>query len=269
MKNIKYLFILVFFLIANNLVIAQNETTAIDKPTNQSTETPTVPLTPPTAEEEEKKFKVNISTTLISRFIWRGLELGDHPHIQPELTFSIDNFFFGAWASHGIGPVAYDQNILGYKEVIPYIGYTFEFNESTNFNLLLMDHYNPNFGDIGNWKKKGEGSNTLEIRGILKAGNFDLLGSVNVYNDDDNSNYVEVGYTVAFPKDFKVRPLISFTPTKSPFNGTSEFAFTQVGVIAAKDIKFSNGITLPIKVDFIVNPDMDKFYTAFGLGIKF
>ncbi|MEL6140129.1 MAG: TorF family putative porin [Bacteroidota bacterium] len=219
--------------------------------------------------EEKSKITVNARATFVSRFIWRGLELGDQPHFQPEVTFGWNNFFVGAWASHALSPVAFDESIPGYKEVIPYIGYTFNFTSSSSLDVLIMDHYNPNFQNFGDWDDEGRGGNTIELRTILKAGNFDFLGSVNLYNDTEHSAYLEFGYNFKLPNDFNVRPLVSLTPMESPFNGTDDFAFTQVGVITSKDIKITDHFTVPVKVDFIVNPELDKFYTAFGFGIVF
>jgi len=223
-----------------------------------------VPKQEEVADSTKAKVGVSFNTTIISRFIWRGLELGDHTHIQPSVTFSMGKFFIGAWASHGIGPVAFDQSIAGYKEVIPYIGYSF----SDAFTLLILDHYNPNFGEIGNWKSKGEGSNTIEARALANYKQFDVLASVNIYNDTEYSSYLEVGYTATLKKNFKVRPLISVTPAASPFNGTDGFALTQVGVITSKDIMLSKDLSLNLKADFIINPNLDKFYTAFGVGFN-
>lgn len=277
MKNFKYFSLVIILSFTSNLLFAQQNLAYIDffnaekkavsagnaDNTNNDTDNPN-------AEESEKlKLEVNISATLISRFIWRGLELGDHPHIQPEVTFSYGNVFLGAWTSHGIAPVAFDQSIPGYKEVIPYVGVNLPISESFKITAMILDHYNPNFGKIGNWSNKGKGSNTLEARMIVKFWDFDLMGSVNFYNDEDHSNYVELGYTASLPNNYKVRPLVSFTPTKSLFNGTDDTAFTQVGIITSKDIRISDKLTIPIKVDFIVNPNLDKFFTAFGLGLKF
>lgn len=219
-----------------------------------------------TQKDADSKVKVSASftTTMNSRFIWRGLELGDHPHIQPSVTLSMGKFFVGAWASHGIGPVAFDTNIPGYKEVIPYIGYTF----SSAFTLLILDHYNPNFGSISNFKDNGEGSNTIEARALFNFWKFDVLASINFYNDPKYSNYLEIGYNATLNKGIKIRPLVSFTPTESPFNGTSEFAFTQVGVITSKDFNLTKEIGMTLRGDFIVNPNADKFYAAFGVAFK-
>lgn len=217
-----------------------------------------------TAMEAKSKVSVSFNTTINSRFIWRGLELGDHPHIQPSVTFSTGKFFVGAWASHGIAPVAFDQSIPGYKEVIPYIGYNF----APSFTLLILDHYNPNFGNIGNFKSDGEGSNTIEARALFNFGKFDLMASINIYNDPKNSTYLELGYNAELGKGFKVRPLVSVTPTESPFNGTDGFALTQVGVITSKDFSLSKDLGLTLRADFIVNPNLDKFYTAFGVAFN-
>ena len=61
----------------------------------------------------------------------------------------------------------------------------------------------------------------------------------------------------------------TITPTKIPFNGTEDFTYTQVGVIAFQCVKIIDNVMIPLKVDFIINPEMDKFYTTLGFGVKF
>jgi hypothetical protein len=258
--------IIIFFAIAASTGLhAQAIGPQFDFSLNQSLASPDETL----PAEEKDKITVSARATFLSRFIWRGLELGDYPQFQPDVTVSYRKFFVGTWASHGLSPSAFDQSIPAYKEVIPYAGLGIDLGERDALTLIVLNHYNPNFGRVGDWAGNGRGSNTLEFRSILNVGKFDFLGSFNFLNDEKNSPYLEVGYTATLPNDYKMRFLASCTPMESPFHGTDSFAITQVGVITSKDIKITESFNLPVRIDLIVNPELDKFYTAFGFAIVF
>jgi len=221
------------------------------------------------------KWGANLEITFVSRFIWRGLELGEYPSIQPNVTFSRQNFFVGIWSSHALAPAETpDNNITGYKEVIPYIGYGFELGEKAKLSLMVLTHYNPNVGGFLDYRRSDEPTpltNRVELRALFNAGKFDFLGSVDVYNDptDNVSTYLEFGYTFEMPKEIKLRPLVSVAPLASYYTTDGEADITQIGFITSRTFNIGDKVSLPVKIDMIYNPDRDAFYTAFGLGAKF
>jgi len=72
---------------------------------------------PVRAQEEEKESPLSIGADLVSRYVWRGLDYGASPSIQPYMEAAIGNFAIGAWG-------AYTTNLPGVQEVDLYLRYT-------------------------------------------------------------------------------------------------------------------------------------------------
>jgi len=280
MKKIKNYF-LTFIICSAQFVFAQSEKpnlllASIDQKdkfeTNLKTESiNNLSISAKPIDTVKSKWNVNFDVSLTSRFIWRGLELGEYPSIQPNATFSKGNFFAGIWSSHALSPAETAKgNITGYKEVIPYIGYGFKISKNSNLTLMLLDHYNPNFGDFLDFDSNAK-TNRGEIRTLFNLGKFDFLGSADVINDpsDNTSIYIELGYTFDMPNDVKVRPLVSFTPSDNYYTIDGKADITQIGFITSKNVIISKSFSLPLKVDMIYNPDRKKLYTAFTVSVKF
>lgn len=281
MKNIKYL-IIVAIAITTQLSIAQeNETPSIE---NNSSET-NIEISKESSEEQEEtksKWNADFDVTVVSRFIWRGIILGDYPSIQSSVTFSNGGFFAGAWASYSLAPaegggaasgeVAVSEN---YKEIIPYIGYGFKTGEASNLTVMVLTHYNPNVGGFFDYDNVPEGgggalTNRIELRTVYTLGKFDFFGGWDFYNDpsDNSSLYLEAGYTFNFPREIKVRPFVSGVPNDNYYTTDGKADFTQVGWYTTKSYALGKDIGLALKADMVYNPDRDQFNAAIGATVK-
>ena len=72
------------------------------------------------AQDEESPFSVGAD--IMSRYVWRGLDYGAAPSIQPYLEFSAGGFAIGAWGAYTTGFST--ANILGIQEMDLYATYT-------------------------------------------------------------------------------------------------------------------------------------------------
>ncbi len=86
------------------------------------------------------------------------------------------------------------------------------------------------------------------------------MGGWVFHGDDDNSLYLEAGYTLAFGPN-RIRALVSGTPARAGFNGTDKAAVTQVGIQASRMLTVTESFQLPLTVEFIANPHAR---TSFG-----
>ena len=68
---------------------------------------------------------VSAGADVVSRYIWRGLNVNDAVNIQPALTLSVSGFSFGFWGSYSLSNNSGD-NTFG-QEVDTWIGYTYAF----------------------------------------------------------------------------------------------------------------------------------------------
>ena len=71
----------------------------------------------------------DVSADVVSRYVWRGTELGNSPHIQPTVEYSTGGLAIGAWGSYGFAD--------GYQESDLYVNYGFDFGLSVG----LTDYY--------------------------------------------------------------------------------------------------------------------------------
>ena len=83
---------------------------------------------------------LSIETDVVSRYIWRGFDLGDNtPSIQPTIEFSTGGFtagFWGAWATA--------NNVT--NEIDIYASYALDLSTAGGLSLGITDYTNPNGG---------------------------------------------------------------------------------------------------------------------------
>ena len=69
-----------------------------------------------------------IKGDLVSRYIWRGLNVNDQPNIQPSAALGYSGFELGLWGSYGLanqGPS--DEYYSTSQEIDTWLGYAFSF----------------------------------------------------------------------------------------------------------------------------------------------
>jgi len=138
-----------------------------------------------------------------------------------------------------------------------------------DFSFLFTDYYFPNAGlRYGSYENPG--AHTLEV-GVSYAGSdaFPIMFAafMNVYNDDDNSVYFEVGYSTNV-SDVGIDLFVGGTPGgDSRFYGTRDFNVINIGVTASKEISISEKFSLPIFSSYVLNPNLEIGYLIFGLSL--
>jgi len=212
--------------------------------------------------------EINVGADLVSRYVWRGLDFGDSPSIQPTIYFTTSKFEIGAWGAYQLGR---DASSAPADEIDLFLGYTFD-SKNGSFKISVVDYYFPNSGLRFGEVKDGEGAHTLE--GILsyegpKSFPIAILVGVNFYNDSGYNSYFELGYSTMF-KEVGLKLFVGATPgssTNSIYYGTEKFAVINVGVSASKNIKITDDFSLPIFSSFILNPNQDIAHLVFGISI--
>ncbi|MDD3723697.1 MAG: hypothetical protein PHW92_14660 [Lutibacter sp.] len=134
--------------------------------------------------QEEPKTKLDVGVDFASRYVWRGLEFSDSPAVQPYAELTTGNFKLGAWASYETGGQVVGQELDLYASYafgpvsVGFIDYAFPVDGASDGYFKMQNHV---------------GEATLSFDGVEKFPLTVLLG-VNVYNDDNNSIYTELGY---------------------------------------------------------------------------
>jgi len=217
------------------------------------------------AQEEAEESPLSLGADLVSRYVWRGMQLSASPAIQPSIEYSFGNFTVGTWGSYTF---AHED----FQEVDLFLTYSIN-----SFSVTLNDYFIPteNLGVsnkyfdwnqdstghalelIGSW----EGTETLPL--TVTAGVF-LYGADKDANGDNRySTYLEAAY------DFDIHGV-----SLSPFAGitfadgmySDGFALVNLGLKAAKEIEFTEKYSLPITASFITNPDAGDIFLVVGFS---
>lgn len=247
------------------------------------------------AQEEEKEsiVELNPGVDLMSRFIWRGMNLGgSSPSIQPSLGLIIGNFEIGAWGAYSFGEFSTNQ------EFDLYASYTFI---DDMFTIMLTDYFAvPNFNDYNYFDFSQDNTRHFYEGALIFNGSekipFTFTGAVIFYgadavkmNDDPTSpdfntsagiqysNYFELGYFRDI-KDVSFNPFLGFTlnnPKEADPNtgyiGEIGFYGTGPGIInfgltASKEIRITDKFALPLTASIITNPQAEKVYFVAGFS---
>ncbi len=204
--------------------------------------------------QEETKASFDIGVDFASRYVWRGLEFSDSPAMQPYAEYTSGNFTLGAWASYETG-----GQVVG-QEFDFYAGYSFG-AVSIGFTdyAFPVDGISDGYFQI----KNHVGEATISFDGVEKFPLSLMLG-VNVYNDDANSVYTEIGY----PFTIGETALSAFVGAGNEiYSIDGDFAVTNFGISAGKDIKMTDSFSLGVSASAIFNPDTEDAYLVFLISL--
>lgn len=230
------------------------------------------------AQEKECKSKLDLSADIMSRYIWRGLNLGgSSPSIQPGLEYSCGNLAIGAWGAYSF------NHAITSQEADLYASYTI----ADLFNITATDYFLPSEVDsIPNHYfnyKKDETGHVFELSakflGTEKVP-LSLMVATNIYGADAKksngnnqySTYIELGYSFNV-KETGCNAFLGFTPTK-PDTQKGETGYygngpgvINLGITATKAIKVTDAFSLPVSASLITNPQAENIFLVFGISL--
>ncbi len=204
--------------------------------------------------QDVPKNKFDVGVDFASRYVWRGLEFSDSPAVQPYAELTLGNFTLGAWASYETGGQVVGQEFDLYASYafgpvsFGFIDYAFPIDGASDGYFKIKNHV---------------GEATLSFDGVEKFPLTFMLG-VNVYNDDNNSIYTELGYP------FKVgeSELKAFVGAGNEIYTTKgEYKVSNFGLSVARAIKITDSFSLGVSASAIFNPDSDDAYLVFVVSL--
>jgi hypothetical protein len=213
----------------------------------------------------------DISLDLYSRYIWRGLEIGNAPSAQPTLMISYSGFEFGAWGAYTLSNRAFEADEIDF-----WLSYTHALGkEGASITAIAKDYYFPNAGiEFSNFSDSDAaepGAHTLEL-GLSVSGPesfpLTLSGYVNVYNDTGSNTYFEVAYPFSVNNtNLDLFCGIAGGSRDNPdYYGTDKIAVINLGVSAVREIRISESFSIPLTVSLIVNPRADITHLIVGVS---
>jgi len=222
-----------------------------------------------------QKDSLSIGADLMSRYIFRGMDIGASPSIQPNLTFTTGKFNLGLWG-------AYTLNKFETQETDIFVTY----NINRNFSLTLTDYFFPSEVSSYNYfDYRKDTTGHLMEGNLIYSGNdkfpIQCLVAVNFYGSDairldhnghkkgiQYSTYTEISYPLKYFKAF-----IGANLTKAHTDlGETGFYGNDIGIVnlgltAHKDIKVSSTYHLPMRLSFITNPQSGNVFLVLGLSL--
>lgn len=207
--------------------------------------------------------RVEPGVEVVSRFIYRGVQLGEAPQVQPSLTLEAGRAAAGIWGSHPLTGDGGDGEGPAYKEAVAWASYTV----SVPFGTLtpyVQSHY-----DVGAGGFLDGASHRVQTQ-LSWVGPervpLDLMVGWVVVNDPDHSVYLEGGWSGAIG-ELGLRLFAGGTPAASPFNGTDRAAFTNVGLSASWLVSLDEDADLVLSIRFVTNPHTGEVYPVVRVGV--
>lgn len=225
-----------------------------------------------TSVEAQESATVNCGVDLVSRYIWRGLNIGDAPSIQPSLAVAYAGFELGAWGAYSTS-----NNATATDEIDFWLSYTHQAANSISFTVIATDYTFPNSGvkffNFNDYDDDdGPGAHTLEIgAGITGPQSFPIgfYAYMNVYNDAGNNTYFQVDYPVTVGEtglNF-FAGAAGGAEDNPGYYGTDDFQVVHLGVTATKKVKISGDFSLPVFVTYSLNPEEEISYLLLGFSL--
>jgi hypothetical protein len=217
--------------------------------------------------QDDDSLKVIVNADICSRYVWRGLDYGSSPSIQPTLSLTKKNFEIGYWGA---------ISTLGtYNETDLYLKYTLK-----NFNITVTDYFFPvnsipstKTERYFNYEDKTTGHVFEGLIGWKGSEKFPLyiFAGVSFYGADKDtsgnnrySTYAEAGYSFKI-KNNGLDAFIGFTPYEGLYgNG---IGIVNIGLAGSKKIKITENFELPAKVTLVVNPQTENIHLVFGITL--
>jgi uncharacterized protein (TIGR02001 family) len=221
---------------------------------------------------------VSLSADLVSRYIWRGLDVNSAANIQPAMSLTLGGFSTGVWGSYAISWIDPESDSYIFRsEVDLWASYTHTFNNGTGLAFYITDYFYPDAGlKFGNWNnhddEDGPGAHMVEV-GFAVSGpvSFPLTFSalVNVYNDPGYGSYYQLDYRFSAGEtelDLFVGAALG-SADNPEFYGTDSFDVINIGIRGDRKIPITEKYSLPVYVSVIYNPRQENAWIVFGLTI--
>jgi hypothetical protein len=226
--------------------------------------------------QSESNLNVDLGATLVSRHIWRGIDIGGAksapvgPHLQPHANFIYQHsekssVTLGFLGTYGINSPYSESDFL------------INFNHSGSagdFRVQLFDYHYPITGiNFSNFENDGTGAHTLELSVLYSLPeNFPLsiFVSRNVYNviEDDHTFYSSLRYPLEVD-DITIDLFIGAALGESQWHAVTNkgFTLTNLGFSASRPIRISESFSMPLGISWIFNPHQDISYITMSLSL--
>ncbi len=213
----------------------------------------------------ETEWQIDGEIVVYSKHHWRGMGFGNTPSFEPSVTFSKGIFSLNLWGAQTT------DNSYVEVDVIPSLNIG-------KYQFIIFDYYNPVNGGHNDFFtfKEGENRHSAEfaiVRNPSKYFPVKLMGTSFFFGDKNAetgnpfySTYLEAAYSLDL-KWVKLEPTLGIATHKSYY--AEGFAVINSSFSIKKEIELAHGLTMPLSLSMIHNPDQNKSFLSFGSGISF
>ncbi len=234
---------------------------------------------------------LNFGADLMSRYIWRGMDYGNSPAIQPNLGFAWKGLTIGAWGSYAFAKHSIQVNDStiedagNYSEMDLYISYTYKWFTLMAFDYFTVNGLNPNEGnryfDYNNKTTAHtfelcltfDGPESFPIQVMASTLVFgadkgkDSTGTYGFGENNNYSTYFELGYKFTLKRiGVDLKPFIGGIPFGSSWYGPHA-GITNFGLTAKREIPVTQQYSLPVQASLITNPQAQSVFLVFGISL--
>jgi len=230
---------------------------------------------------------VSFSTDIMSRYVWRGLDLGrKSPSIQPTLNLTISkencdhSVSVGCWASYTLAATTNEEVDLfltyNYKSILSVTVYDYFFPGLNSGSKNNYFEYNKDStGHLFEFSMSFNGTENIPFYAIFSMNFFG--NDAKKINDDGTmgnsflSKYIEVGYKTHL--DGTSLTFFMGAALDKPNINLGEVAYylnkkagiINVGLKATKIVQITENYELPMQFSLIGNPDSEQVFAVVGI----
>lgn len=203
--------------------------------------------------------EVNLSLDLKSRYIWRGLDYGNAPSIQPGIEYAAGNFAIGTWSAFATVP-NYDGGV-NFREFDLYASYGFDFGLS----LGITDYHYPNLGESFFEFSSGKSTHAFELNASQALSDFSVSANY-LLNDAAPSNGSTAG-TYYFELGYAYENISVFAGAGDGWHtADGSFQVSNIGLEVTKELKVTDSFSLGLNAAVILNPNTELMHFVAGIS---
>ena len=219
------------------------------------------------AQKADSCFYVQVD--LANRWIWRGLSYSETPVIQPSFGFSNNKLNLIFWGSYAFERRSYSE-----------VDFTVEYQFTKKLKLGITDYFAINDSAGARFKffnlERKTTSHMLDAYAVFKPSEkipISLLYSLWIWGADrkaitlsqNMSSYAEIKYEKSY-KELTTSAFAGMTIGEGSY--ASHAAIVNLGVGISKPITIGKSVSIPAKIEFILNPETQNVYINAIITIK-
>lgn len=215
----------------------------------------------PATVTAQDKFEISLGTEVVSKYVWRGFDQASGTSVQPSLGLAYKGISLSAWGSTSVTD-------LEPKELDLTLAYGIG-----RFGIAVTDYWwSGESGKYGHYKESHYFEGALsynfgdKVPLTLSAAMMFAGADKNPDGDQNFSAYFNAAYDIACPGKVTLTPSVGISTKSYMYTGEKISGFTDISLKAAKEVKVTDSFLIPIFVQFIVSPVMDKTYLIFGMS---